>query len=401
MIPVEEALSRILESLNPVAAESLAISQAAGRVLAEPVAARRTQPPVAVSAMDGWAVRAEDVAQVPARLRPIGESAAGRGFGGCVGTGEAVRIFTGAPAPDGADCIVLQEDADLEGQGETARVLVREGAASGTYIRPAGLDFRTGEILLHPGRRLSPADIALAAAMDHPWLAVRRRPRIALLSTGDELVRPGEPVGESQIVSSNALGLAALIRAEGGEAIDLGIAGDTPASLRAHAEGARGADLLVTLGGASAGEHDLVRKVLADGGAALDFWRIAMRPGKPLMFGRAGGVPLLGLPGNPVSSMVCGLVFLRPAIRRLLGLDTAAAEATGQASLGRALPANDRRQDYLRAELLERNGELVATPFKRQDSSILSLLSAARCLVIRKPHAPAAAAGERVEILRL
>ncbi len=397
MIPVEEALARILGALPVLPAESVALPAAHGRVLAEAVAARRTHPPVAVSAMDGWAVRAEDVAEVPAVLRRIGESQAGGSFPGTVGRMEAVRIFTGAPVPAGADCIVLQEDAAAEGD----QVMVREGAAAGTFIRPAGLDFRAGETLLTAGRRLRPADIGLAAAMNHPWLTVRRRPRIALLATGDELVRPGEPVGENQIISSNSLGLAALIAAEGGEAIDLGIAQDNRASLLALAAGARGADLLVTLGGASVGDHDLVQKVLGEEGLDLDFWRIAMRPGKPLMFGHIGGIPLLGLPGNPVSSLVCGLVFLRPAIHRLLGLATGPASAA-MARLGRALPANDQRQDYLRATLEGKDGgERVATPFTKQDSSMLSRLSAAGCLVIRPPHAPAAAQGERVAILEL
>jgi len=400
VISVEEALGRILAGLAPrapTAAEDVLLSDGLGRVLAEDVRARVTQPPAAMSAMDGWAVRAADVATVPAILRRIGAVPAGARFEGTVGAGETVRIFTGAPLPDGADTIVIQEDADQDGD----RVVVREGAPAGTYVRPAGLDFVAGAIGLTAGRRLSARDIGLAAAMNHPWLRVRRRPRVAILATGDEIVRPGDPIGPNQIVSSNALALSALITAVGGDPIMLGIAPDESAALRRMAAGAQGADLLVTTGGASVGEHDLVRSGLAPDGLELDFWSIAMRPGKPLMFGRLGTVPLLGLPGNPVSSLVCALVFLKPALETLLGL-ARAREPRQTAVLASDLKANDRRQDYLRARFEgdAGDGRRVA-PFAKQDSSMLSPLAQADCLIVRPPNAPALAAGSAVEIIPL
>ena len=397
MIPVAEALARVLAPLSPLAAEQVGLAEAHGRVLAADLTARVTQPPAAVSAMDGYAVRAADVARVPVDLRCVGEAAAGGAHAGTVQPGEAVRIFTGAPVPDGADAIVIQEDTTVEG----ARVTVRESVGAGRYVRPAGLDFTAGTVGLPAGKLLTARDIGLAAAMNRPWLAVRRRPRVAILGTGDEIVRPGDPIGANQIVSSNGFALAALVRACGGEPIDLGIAPDDLPKLEAMIEGAAGADLLVTTGGASVGDHDLVQAALKRRGLPLDFWQIAMRPGKPLMHARltgAGGLSVLGLPGNPVSTLVCGLVFLRPALRRLLGLSTDA--DTGTARLAAALGANDRRQDYLRAtSRREPDGTLVATTFTRQDSSMLSLVAKADCLVIRPPLAPPAEAGSTVEIL--
>lgn len=396
MISVEEALERFLAPLKPLAAEQVAVSDGLGRVLAEDVLSRRTQPPFAVSAMDGYAVRAADVAAVPARLRIIGSVPAGSAFAGSVGAGEAVRIFTGARVPTGADSIVIQEDTAREGDW----IIVREGAAAGRYIRPEGLDFRVGDVGLVAGTLLTVRDVGLAAAMNRPWLSVRRRPRIAILPTGDEVVMPGDPVGSNQIVSSNGLALAALVTACGGVPQLLGIALDRPDSLRALAEGAAGADMLVTTGGASVGEHDLVQSALAADGLALDFWKIAMRPGKPLMVGRLKDTPMLGLPGNPVSSLVCALLFLKPAIATLLGI-ASEAQAPQTARLAVALEANDRRQDYLRARSrLAADGEIDVEPFKRQDSSMLSLLARADCLVVRPPLAPAVRAGERVPIIR-
>jgi molybdopterin molybdotransferase len=308
-----------------------------------------------------------------------------------------VRIFTGAPLPDGADAIVIQEDTARDGDV----VLVREAAPAGHYVRPAGLDFREGDLGLRAGRRLTARDIGLAAAMNRPWLLLRRKPRIAILPTGDEVVMPGDPVGPNQIVSSNGLALAALVDQCGGIPVHLPIAADDSRSLQRIAVGAEGVDFLVTTGGASVGEHDLVRDALAETGLALDFWKIAMRPGKPLMVGRYRDTPMMGLPGNPVSSLVCGLLFLKPAIERLLGLDAVAATPS-RARLAVPLPANDRRQDYLRAMLARAaDGTLEARPFPRQDSSMMSLLARSDCLVIRQPHAPAAAAGEMVEILPL
>jgi len=397
VISVEEALKRLLKPLTALAPEQVALPDAFGRVLAEDVSARRTQPPAALSAMDGYAVRAADVAQVPARLRIVGAVPAGQSHGHPIGPGEAVRIFTGAPLPEGADAIVIQEDTAREGD----IVTVREGAPKGRYVRPAGLDFVAGATGLRKGRRLTARDIGLAAAMDRPWLMVHRRPRVAILATGDEIVMPGDPIGPNQIVSSNSVALGAFVGACGGVPLQLGIAADTPDSVRRAAEGARGADLLITTGGASVGEHDLVKDALSSAGLELDFWKIAMRPGKPLMVGRYRDAAMVGLPGNPVSTLVCALIFLKPAIERLSGLDPAA-EPPVTARLALPLPENDRRQDYLRATLARAaDGDLEAKPFDKQDSSMMSLLARSDCLVIRPPNAPAAKAGERVTIIPL
>ena len=397
MISVEEAHRRLLEGLAafaPLPAEDVALDAAHGRVLAEDVVARVTQPPLPMSAMDGYAVRGADVAKAPAQLRQIGYVPAGQRHAGAVGPGEAVRLFTGAPIPDGADTVVIQEDTEADGD----RVTVREATAAGRNVRAAGLDFRAGSVGLPAGRRLTARDIGLAAAMNHAWLRVRRRPRIGILATGDEIVRPGEPIGPAQIVSSNAFSLAASIAAFGGEPVQLGIAPDDEQALQRMAGAARGLDLLVTTGGASVGEHDLVRSGLQPVGLAIDFWSIAMRPGKPLMFGRLGDLPMLGLPGNPVSTFVCALVFLRPALALMLGLPTA--QPRERARLAVPLGANDRRQDYLRATLgIGTDGGREVTPFAKQDSSMLSLLARADCLAIRPPNAPAIEAGAAIDIL--
>ena len=395
MISVEEALERLLAPLEALPAEQVSIADAMGRVLAEDIAARRTQPPFAASAMDGYAVRAADIETVPVNLRIIAEIPAGAGFSGMLDKGEAARIFTGAPLPEGADTIVIQEDTERD--GETVRVV--EGAKLGTYVRRAGLDFAEGEVLLHKGTRLSPRHVGLTAAMNRPWLFVHRRPRIGILSTGDEVVMPGEPIGPHQIVSSNALALAAFVTVCGGVPVSLGNAPDDADALRTFAAGARGVDLLVSTGGVSVGEHDLVRGVLSEDGLQIDFWEIAMRPGKPLMSGSYRGTPMVGLPGNPVSTLVCSFLFLKPAMERLSGLPDNA-EPAQMARLGRDLRQNDRRQDYLRARL-ERgaDGALEATPFPVQDSSMMRPLASSDCLVIRPPHAPAAPAGTMVPIV--
>ena len=396
MISVDEALDRILSAFAPLPAETVSVSQALGRVLAEDVVARVTQPPADVSAMDGYAVRAEDVASVPVQLQVVGHIAAGSRQEAPLAAGQAARIFTGAPLPEGADAIVIQEDTERDGESVT----VKESAARGTYVRPAGLDFRAGDVGVAAGRAVTVRDLGLIAAMNRPWLSVRRRPRVAVLATGDEVVMPGDPVGPSQIVSSNGLALCALVAACGGEAINLGIAADSADSLRRLAAGAAGADLLITTGGASVGEHDLIRSVLGEEGLDLDFWKIAMRPGKPLMFGRLKGTRMLGLPGNPVSSLVCGLLFVRPILDRLLGL-ARPAHPTEPAVLAADLGANDRRQDYLRATLQPNDdGRLRASPFHKQDSSMLATLAHADALILRAPHAPPAAAGTLVEVLR-
>lgn len=400
MISVEEARDRILAAFAPLPAELVSLERALGRVLAETVTARVTQPPQAVSAMDGYAVRAAEVAQVPARLRVVGAAPAGGAYGGSLGPGEAVRIFTGGPLPDGADAIVIQEDTRSGEDAEGAWVEVTESVSEGRYVRPAGLDFRLGDPGPQAGRRLGVRDLALAAAMNHPWLSVRRRPRVAVLATGDEVVMPGEPLGPQQIVSSNGLALCAFVEACGGEAVNLGIARDDRDSLLRLAAGAGGTDLLVTTGGASVGEHDLIRSVLGEQGLELDFWKIAMRPGKPLLFGRLRETPLLGLPGNPVSSLVCALVFLRPLLARLQGLDPDEDRVTARLEDG--LPENDRRQDYLRARLSRQpDGSLTARAFERQDSSMLATLAQADGLLVRPPHAPPAAAGDAVEVIPL
>ncbi len=396
MISVEEALSRLLAPLEPLSHEQISIAEGLGRVLSEDVAARRTQPPFAVSAMDGYAIRAEDVATVPVELRIVAEVPAGAGFGGLVGPGEAARIFTGAPLPAGTDTIVIQEDTQREGN----RVRILEGGPRGRYVRREGLDFGEGEVLLRAGRRLTARDIGLLAAMNRPWLHVHRRPRIGILSTGDEIVMPGDPIGPHQIVSSNSLALTAFVTACGGTPVSVGNAPDDPTALRQIAAATRGVDLLVTTGGASVGEHDLVREALAADGLELDFWQIAMRPGKPLMVATYHGTPMIGLPGNPVSTLVCALLFLRPALEQLSG-SAGPVEGAPTARLGAPLPKNDRRQDYLRSRLARAaDGELEVFPFEVQDSSMMRLLSAADCLVVRPPHAPPIDAGTSVPIVQ-
>ncbi|MBO6825655.1 MAG: molybdopterin molybdotransferase MoeA [Sneathiella sp.] len=398
MISVEDARQNILSHLTPVSTETVSINQAVGRILAEPIIARRTQPPSDLSAMDGYAVQASDVATIPTTLTVIGESAAGHGFDGDVTAGSCVRIFTGAPLPAGADTIIIQEDTTREGD----QVTITEGATKGRYVRPAGIDFKEGDAAFAPGHKISPRDLGLLAAMNSPWVTVCRKPRIALLSTGDELVRPGEPLGANQIISTNALVVAAMIEQAGGEAIDLGIAKDNEDSLRQMAGGAAKADMLITLGGASVGDHDLVQSVLGKDGLKIDFWRIAMRPGKPLMFGDLNGTPMLGLPGNPVSSMICSYIFLIPALDILMGKAAASRPRTIPAILSHEVKENDRRQDYVRARITgEEDGLPVIELFTNQDSSLLSRLSGADCLLMRPPHAPALPKGEKVEIALL
>jgi molybdopterin molybdotransferase len=398
MIPVEEAIQRIERAFSPLGAEMVSLDQGLGRVLAEPLEARLTQPPADVSAMDGYAVRAADVETLPTTLKIVQRIAAGQPPSGQIGAGEAARIFTGAQVPPGADTVVIQENCDEADE----QVTVREGKRNpGQHIRKAGLDFAAGDIALHSGRRLTARDISLAAAMNRPWLKVTRRPRIALLSTGDELVNPGDPVGPAQIIGSNGIGLAAMVRAFGGEPVNLGIARDNLKDLDRAIESALGFDLLVTSGGASVGEHDLVQSALANQGMLLDFWKIAMRPGKPLMFGTLDTLRVLGLPGNPVSTVVTALLFLKPAIERMLGL-TGVDKAREVALLGKDMPANDTRQDYVRARLVTNaEGQKIATPFSPQDSSMLSLIARADCLIVRQPHAPEAKAGDTVDIIPL
>jgi molybdopterin molybdotransferase len=353
---------------------------------------------MAVSAMDGYAVRASDVQSLPVTLKVVGYAPAGHAHEGRVAAGEAVRIFTGAPLPLGADTIIIQENTKQS--GEFVKIH-GESVFAGRYIRPAALDFAYDDILMHRGKVLTARDIGLAAAMNVPWLNVYRKPRVSILTTGDEIVMPGDPIGPNQIVSSNALSLAAFITAHGGEPIDLGIAPDEAESLKTLAAGARGSDILVTTGGASVGDHDLVQSVLGDIGLKVDFWRIAMRPGKPLMFGRIDGTYLIGLPGNPVSSLVCAIMFLAPAIRTMLGISQALPSKFA-ALLGSDLPQNDEREDYLRAALSRNDsGEFIVTPYDKQDSSMFATIARADALVVRMPFEKAANIGDPVQFIAL
>ncbi|HEU4987643.1 MAG TPA: gephyrin-like molybdotransferase Glp [Rhizobiaceae bacterium] len=398
LLPVDEAIGRMLSGVERLEAEHIPLMEAGGRVLAAPLAALRTQPPFDASAMDGYAVRAADIADIPAQLRVIGESAAGRRFPGKVEAGEAVRIFTGAPLPEGADTILIQENADVLADG---RIRATVSVEAGRHIRHVGLDFAKGALLLNEGRLLDAAALSLAAAANHAMVPVISRPCIAILATGDELVAPGCEPGPDQIVASNSYGIAALAQADGASILDLGIVLDDSAVISGairHALDMK-ADVIVTLGGASIGEHDLVRGVLLEAGMELDFWKIAMRPGKPLMVGRFGKTRVLGLPGNPVSSLVCAHLFLRPLIARLAG--RVFEPPIKEAVLGSAMNENDQRRDYVRARVEPSPEGLVATPFDRQDSSMLTTLAAANALIIREPFAPATEPGSPCRVLML
>lgn len=398
LLSVAEALERVLAHAEPLPPQEIPLEQADGAVLATDLKALRTQPPADVSAMDGYAVRAADVGNAPVRLRVIGEVAAGRPFAASVGAGQAARIFTGGFVPEGADTVVIQEVTARSGD----EVEIQKATAKGRNVRVKGLDFRAGETLLKKGHRLTPRDLALAAGMNHPLVPVYRRPHIALFATGDELVPPGREPGPGQIVYSNGFSLAALARAEGAEVTELGVVHDTLQATVTAIRDARGlpADILVTTGGASVGEYDLVQQAFAKEGMDLSFWKVAMRPGRPLMHGRLGDMHVLGLPGNPVSSYVCAFLFLVPLIRRMSGRADLV-RPTEQATLGCDLPENDERADYLRALLADGPDGAVATPFPVQDSSMMAPLAKAGCLVVRAPHAPAAKAGDRCEMLRL
>jgi molybdopterin molybdotransferase len=398
LMPVSDARRAVLDGAAGLPEEQVPLHQACGRVLAHDLAALRTQPPDAMSAMDGYAVRAAD-ATLGARLNVIGEVAAGRPFDRKVGPGEAVRIFTGGVVPPGADAVVIQEDTAREGDA----IVVNEASKVGRHVRRAGLDFAEGDVLLRKGRLLSDRDLALAAAMNHPTLPVHRKPKVALLATGDELVMPGSKPVEGQIVYSSGYALRALVLREGGEVIDLGIARDTlDATIKPiRAAVAAGADILATTGGASVGEHDLVKRALEAEGIEIAFWRIAMRPGKPMMHGRRGALRALGLPGNPVSSYVCATLFLVPLIRALSGRIDIEPRPI-KAILGRDLAANDQREDYLRATLEEGSDALpIVTPLGVQDSSLQANLAFSQALIIRPAHAPAAPAGAVCDVLKL
>lgn len=398
LMPVADALAAVLDGAVPLPEEIVTLEEAFHRTLSRDIASLRTQPPAAMSAMDGYAVRLAD-AKADARLKVIGESAAGKPFQQPVGPGEAVRIFTGGVVPPGAETIVIQEDVTRDGD----TVIPAETTLAPRHIRRAGSDFREGDVLLRKGLRLTDRDLSLAASMNHPRLPVHRRPRVAILATGDELVMPGSTPGPGQIVFSNAYALGALARAEGAEVIDLGIARDTIEDTARAVRQARDvdADILVSTGGASVGDHDVVKDALESEGVAMSFWKIALRPGKPMMHGRLGPMKVIGLPGNPVSSYVCGFIFMVPLIRAMSGC-TVVHHLLEAAALGVALPENDHRQEYLRAHCsLRDDGMPVAIPVGHQDSSLLGNLSVADVLIVRPPHAPAMQPGERCTIIKL
>lgn len=399
LLLVADALARILDGVKPLPGEAAPLLDASGRVLASDLAALRTQPPEDLSAMDGYATRSADVAKAPTTLKVIGEVAAGHPFEGSVDEGQAARIFTGGVVPPGADTIVIQENTARDGD----HVTVTTPSAKGKHIRRAGLDFTKGQVLLKAGHRLTERDLMLAAAMNHPTVPVHRRVKIAVLGTGDELKPPGSNPGPGEIIYSNGFALMALAQAEGAEVIDLGIVPDQVDATVAAIRKARasGADILLTSGGASVGDYDLVQKGLASEGLALSFWKVALRPGRPMMHGRLGAMHVLGLPGNPVSAFVCAVLFLVPLIRRLQGRSDAVPQ-TESAVLGVDLAENDERADYMRATLAPGpDGTPTAAPIQVQDSSMMAALAKADCLVIREPFAPAAKAGTRCAILRL
>ena len=395
LLPVEEALRRVLEGVEPLPAEEVPLSGATGRVLAAPLKATRDMPPFDASSMDGYAVRAEDVRETPVELRVIAEAPAGHAADVTVGPGEAVRIYTGSPVPAGADAIVIQENTERD--GDVVRVLAP--ATPGRFIRERGMDYRAGETLLEAGTRLGARHINLAASLNHPTVPVRRKPRVAILACGDELVLPGQQPRADQIIASNNFGLAAFVEQHGGVPIDLGLQPDDVDAIAAAIDRGRDADVLVSIGGASVGDYDFIGDAFARLGIARDFWKVAQRPGKPLMFARRGHQRILGLPGNPVSALVCAFLYLRPLMARLLGTDMK--PRTIRARLAADLPANDERQDYLRVRLRrdEETGETLAVPFSRQDSAMLRALVEADALLVRPPHAPALPAGTGVEVM--
>jgi molybdopterin molybdotransferase len=397
MLSVREAHARVIAAFSALPAETVSIADAAGRVLASAPRARLTQPPADLSAMDGYAVRAEDVPAAPTTLTLVGQAPAGGSYDHALKPGEAVRIFTGGPLPMGADSIVIQEDTKAEGN----RITVLEAPRPGRHIRKAGLDFSAGDAPFPAGHTLTTRDVALLAAMNLPWLSVHRKPRIAILSTGNELVLPGEPIGRNQIISSSGIAVAALVRAWGAEPTLFEIARDERSVTEQAIVAGAQHDMLITLGGASVGDHDLVQDSLKAQGFAMDFWRIAMRPGKPLMFAARDRARVLGLPGNPVSTMVCALLFLKPAMDRMLG-QPGDLPATTTARLAVDVKENDQREDYVRALARRQpDGSLSVEPHKIQDSSMLSVLSWCNALMVRPPHDPAKKTGEAVQIIDL
>jgi len=397
MLSVRDAHARVIAAFEALPSETVSVAEAAGRVLAVSPKARLTQPPSDLSAMDGYAVRTADVTAVPTTLTLVGQAPAGGSYDRALNPGETVRIFTGGPLPAGADAIVIQEDTKADGP----QITILDAPRVGRHIRKAGLDFSAGERPLAAGRTLTTRDVALAAAMNHPWLSVHRKPRVAILSTGDELVMPGEPVGRNQIVSSSGIAVAALVRGWGAEPTLFDIARDDAKLIEDCIAAGAQHDLLITLGGASVGDHDLVQGALKAQGFDMDFWKIAMRPGKPLMFAARDRARVLGLPGNPVSTMVCALLFLKPALERMLG-QPGDLVGTQPARLAVDVKANDQREDYVRSRLArDAEGSLVVDPHPVQDSSMLSVLAACDGLMIRPAHDPARKAGDTVQIVDL
>ncbi|WP_108814969.1 molybdopterin molybdotransferase MoeA [Loktanella sp. Alg231-35] len=390
MITVAQALANLFALVDPVAVETVPLAHANGRVLAEDLAAARDQPPFAASAMDGYAIAGTAIAP-GTRFKVVGEAAAGHRWGGTVGTGEALRIFTGAPLPAGTDHVVIQENTSRDGD----MITLDDSPNDKSNVRPAGADFRTGDLIKAP-RLLSPSDIALLAAMNIASVPVRCRPSVAIIATGDELVQPGETPGDDQIIASNSYGLAALVENLGAHPRLLPIARDNQASLALAFDLAADADLIVTIGGASVGDHDLVGDVAQSKGLEQSFYKVAMRPGKPLMAGRMGQAAMIGLPGNPVSAMVCGHVFLAPVIRKMRNLGEAPAPRE-TAPLAADIGANGPREHYMRAQV-SADG---VTVFTRQDSALLTVLADANCLAVRAPNDAARKAGEMIEIIRL
>ncbi len=396
LLSLVDARNRILSAMHMLGDEKVTLTEALGRTLAFDVVAKLARPPASMSAMDGYAIRRADAEALPATLTAIGVSRAGAGYHGRIGAGQCVRIFTGAPLPDGADCIAFQEDTEVEGSAVTVFAV----PPPGEFIRRQGMDLEAGSVALPAGTRISARALSLIAASGNTAVRVRRRPTVAVASTGDEIVDPGQPIGRDQIVDANRIGLCAALAGWGAVPVDLGIVPDRLDAVAALAERAAGADLLLTSGGASVGDHDLVRRGLSDRGLALDFWKIAMRPGKPLMFGHIDRLPVIGLPGNPVSAFVCSLLFVRPAIAAMLGTKEGD-PVLEPAILTRHLPMNDQREDYLRATLArDAEGRLTATPFPVQDSGMLANLAWSHGLVRRAPYAPASAEGDTVEVIR-
>ena len=396
LMPVAHARIRILDGVKPLAAETIALEKACGRVLALVIKAKRDQPPFAGSAMDGYALQHADLTTLPATLTIVGTSAAGHSFKGVVKQGQAVRILTGAPLPKGADTIVIQENTEREGSA----LQVIEPTPKGKNIRRAGLDFAKGDTLVEAGSKLSPRDVGLLAAGNAPSVKVYRRPRVVLFTTGDELVLPGQKPRADQIVSSNSHAIAAMVQQFGAEVVNLGIVKDNLKTTISAVKKGLGADVLLTTGGASVGDHDYVQEAFKAAGVKIGFWKIALRPGKPFMYGRKGRTHVMGLPGNPVSALVTARIFLKPLLDRMMGLPDSDAEMT--AILDGTLPENDQRQDYMRATLkIAPDGRRTVSPFSAQDSSMQRTLQLSQAFIVRPAHAPAARSGDSVSVLLL